>query len=45
VTITIEAKGDSKKEADETCYMPLFGNGSNSMFTRNRGVGAILNDH
>jgi hypothetical protein len=42
-TITIEVKGDSKKEADETFYLDLFGN-SNSLFTGNRGIGWILND-
>ena len=43
-TITIEVKGDSKREADETFYLDLFGNSSNSLFTRNRGLGTILND-
>ncbi len=43
-TITIEVKGDSKKEADETFYLDLFGNSSNSLFTKNRGLGTILND-
>lgn len=43
-TITIEVKGDSKKESDETFYLDLFGNSTNSLFTRNRGVGTILND-
>ena len=43
-TITIEVKGDSKKEADETFYLDLFGNSSNSLFTKSRGLGAILND-
>jgi hypothetical protein len=43
-TITIEVKGDDKKEADETFYVDLFGNSSNSLFTKNRGIGTILND-
>ena len=43
-TITIEVKGDSKKEVNETVYLDLFGNSSNSLFTKNRGVGTILND-
>src|ERR1700704_2049893 len=43
-TITIEVKGDSKKEADETFYLDLFGNSGNSLFTKSRGVGTILND-
>jgi hypothetical protein len=43
-TITIEVKGDSKKEADETFYLDLFGNSSNSLFTKSRGTGWILND-
>ena len=43
-TITIEVKGDSKREADETFYLDLFGNSSNALFTKNRGIGTILND-
>jgi Calx-beta domain/Beta-propeller repeat len=43
-TITIEVKGDSKKEANETFYLDLFGNSSNSLFVKNRGVGTILNE-
>jgi len=43
-TITIVVNGDSKKEADETFYLDLFGNGSNSLFTKSRGTGTILND-
>ncbi|MFO0970466.1 MAG: Calx-beta domain-containing protein, partial [Gemmataceae bacterium] len=43
-TITIVVNGDSKKEADETFYLDLFGLSSNALFTKNRGVGTILND-
>ena len=43
-TITIEVKGDSTREANETFYLDLFGNSSNSLFTKNRGLGTILND-
>ena len=43
-TITIEVKGDSKKEADETFYLDLFGNSNNSLFAKSRGTGTILND-
>jgi probable HAF family extracellular repeat protein len=43
-TITIEVKGDSKREANETFYLDLFGSSSNALFTKNRGVGTILND-
>jgi hypothetical protein len=43
-TITIEVKGDSKREANETFYLDLFGLSSNALFTKNRGVGTILND-
>jgi hypothetical protein len=42
--IAIEMKGDSKKEANETFYLDLSGNSSNSLFTKNRGLGTILND-
>jgi Calx-beta domain/FG-GAP-like repeat/FG-GAP repeat len=43
-TITIEVKGDHKNEADETFYLDLFGNSSNSWFDKSRGIGTILND-
>jgi hypothetical protein len=43
-TITIEVKGDSKREANETFYLDLFGLSSNGLFTKNRGVGTIRND-
>jgi probable HAF family extracellular repeat protein len=43
-TITIEVKGDSKKEADEMFYLDLYGLSSNGLFTKSRGVGTILND-
>jgi hypothetical protein len=43
-SITIEVKGDSNKEDNEYFYLDLFGNSSNSLFNKNRGVGTILND-
>jgi hypothetical protein len=43
-TVTIEVMGDSRKEAIETFYLDLFGNRSNSLFTKTRGTGTILND-
>jgi hypothetical protein len=43
-TITIEVKGDSKKEADEDFYLDLSGLSGNALFTKSRGVGTILND-
>jgi len=43
-TVTIEVKGDNKRETDETFYLDLFGLSSNALFTRNRGLGTILND-
>jgi hypothetical protein len=43
-TITVEVKGDNKKEPDETFYLDLFGNSGNSLFTRSRGLGVIVND-
>lgn len=42
--ITITVNGDGKTEADEYFYLDLFGNSSNSLFTKNRGIGTILND-
>jgi len=43
-TITIEVKGDGKREADESFSLDLSGNSGNSLFTRSRGLGTILND-
>ena len=43
-TITIEVKGDSKKEANESFYLDLSRNSSNSLFTKKRGLGTIRND-
>ena len=43
-TVTIVVNGDNKKEADETFYLDLFANSGNSLFTKNRGIGTILND-
>ena len=43
-TITIEVRGDSKREANETFNLDLFGNSGNSLFSRKRGRGTILNE-
>jgi ELWxxDGT repeat protein len=43
-TITVEVKGDRKREPDEYFYLDLSGNSNNSLFTKSRGVGTILND-
>jgi hypothetical protein len=43
-TITIEVKGDNKKEADEAFILELFSNSANSLITRFYGVGTIWND-
>jgi hypothetical protein len=43
-TITIVVNGDNKKEADEMFCLDLLDNSSNSLFTKNRGVGTIVND-
>ncbi len=43
-TITIEVRGDSKREANETFYIDLFGLSSNALLTKSRGLGTILND-
>ena len=43
-TITIEVKGDSKREANEYFYLDLYGLSINGLFTKNRGIGTILND-
>jgi hypothetical protein len=43
-SVTIEVKGDSKEEANETFDLDLFGTSGNSLFTKNRGLGTILND-
>ena len=38
------SQGDSKREANETFYLDLFANSGNSLFTKNRGHGTILNN-
>jgi hypothetical protein len=43
-TITIEVKGDNKREADEYFYVDLFGLTSSALFTRSRGLGTVVND-
>ncbi len=43
-TLTIFVNGDSRREADETFYVDLFGISSNSRLSKSRGVGTILND-
>jgi probable HAF family extracellular repeat protein len=43
-TITIVVYGDSKRECDETFFVDLFGNSSNSLLDHARGTGYILND-
>jgi subtilisin family serine protease/subtilisin-like proprotein convertase family protein len=43
-TITIEVKGDNKREAHESFFVDLYNNSANSLFTKNRGLGTILND-
>ncbi|MBA3480729.1 MAG: hypothetical protein H0T51_02840 [Pirellulales bacterium] len=44
-SVTIEVKGDNKKESDETCFLDLFNSRSNSLFTKVRGIGTIWNDN
>ena len=34
----------SSRLSNETFYLDLFGNSSNALFTKNRGLGTILND-
>jgi hypothetical protein len=43
-TITIEVKGDNKREGNETFFVDLSGISSNALGTKTRGVGTILND-
>jgi hypothetical protein len=43
-TITIEVKGDNKREADETFTLDLFGPSGNAMLLDASGLGTILND-
>jgi len=44
-TITIEVKGDNKREANESFYLDLFaGSNSYSLYWINRGIGTLLND-
>jgi hypothetical protein len=43
-TITIVVNGDSKRESNESFYVDLSGNSSNSVLDKERGIGTILND-
>src|SRR5262249_46490783 len=43
-TVTVVVNGDNRTEADEAFYLDLFGNSSNSLLTKKRGLGTILND-
>jgi hypothetical protein len=43
-TVTVEVKGDSKREASETFYLDLVDLSSSAPFAKNRGIGTILND-
>ena len=43
-TITIEVRGDNRKEANEMFYLDLSELSGNALFTKNRGIGSILND-
>lgn len=43
-TITITVSRDKDAESNETFFVDLFGLSSNAVFTKNRGVGTILND-
>ena len=43
-TISIEVKGDSKREGNEMFYLDLFGLSSNASFTKSRRIGTIPND-
>jgi hypothetical protein len=43
-TITIFIVGDKREEEKETFYLDLFGNSGNSLLTKSRGIGTILND-
>jgi hypothetical protein len=43
-TVTIEVKGDRKREANETFYLELFAASSNAVFQDALGLGTIWND-
>jgi hypothetical protein len=43
-TITIAVLGDNKRESNETFFLDLFGNSSNSLVPYSRGLGVIQND-
>ena len=42
-TVTTEVKGASKREENETFYLDPYGRSINGLFTKNRGIGTILN--
>jgi hypothetical protein len=44
ITITIQVNGDNKRESNETFYLELLKNSSNSLLTITSGIGTILDD-
>ena len=43
-TIAVEVRGDNSREGNETFFVDLFASSGNSLLTKARGVGTILND-
>lgn len=43
-TISIQVKGNNKREPNKTFYVDLFGNSGNSLIIKSRGIGTIMND-
>ena len=43
-TITVNVRGDRKRESDEVFYVDLFSPSSNASLGQSRGTGTILND-
>ena len=43
-TITVEVKGDNRREANETFFVDLFGNSGNALLADSGSVGTIIND-
>lgn len=43
-TITVNVRGDRKRESDEDFYVDLFSPSSNASIGQSRGTGTIVND-
>jgi subtilisin family serine protease len=44
LTVSVEVKGENKREPNETFFVDLFAASANALLSKSRGLGTILND-